>query len=49
MSATKPKLLAVATISPWPVFDGYALRVYHLLRYLARDWDVTLVATADSA
>ena len=41
---TRPVLLAVSTIAPWPVRDGYSLRVANLLAGLASRWDVTLVA-----
>ncbi|HEU5323525.1 MAG TPA: hypothetical protein VFX28_22155, partial [Methylomirabilota bacterium] len=44
MTGTRPPLVAVATVAPSPVTTGYALRAYHLLRELARDWEVTLVA-----
>src|SRR4051812_20127876 len=37
-------LLAVCTLPPVPVVNGYSLRVYNLLRELAREWRVTLVA-----
>ena len=37
-------LLAVCTLPAFPVTNGYALRVYNLLRELAREWQVTLVA-----
>ena len=47
-TAGRPGLLAVCTLPPWPVRDGYALRVFHLLRELARGWTITLVAPAGS-
>jgi glycosyltransferase involved in cell wall biosynthesis len=37
-------LLAVCTLPPWPVANGYALRVAHLLAALAASWRITLVA-----
>jgi len=40
----KPVLLAVATMPPWPITNGYAIRVYHLLRELADQWRIVLVA-----
>lgn len=40
----KPILLAVATVPPWPISNGYALRVYHILRELAAQWRIVLVA-----
>ncbi len=42
-----PRLLAVCTLPPWPVRDGYSLRVANLLRRLAWRWDVTLLAPGD--
>jgi glycosyltransferase involved in cell wall biosynthesis len=39
-----PSLLAVCTLPPWPVMNGYSLRVSHLLQYLAGRWQITLVA-----
>jgi len=42
-----PRLLAVCTLPPWPVRDGYSLRVANLLRPLARRWEVTLLAPGD--
>ena len=44
----KPRLLAVATVPPSPVTNGYALRVYHLLVELAAEWEITLVAPPDT-
>src|SRR4029077_2823557 len=41
-----PVLLAVATVPPWPICNGYALRVYHLLRELAQAWQIVLIAPA---
>jgi len=41
-----PLLLAVATVPPWPISNGYALRVYHLLRELAQAWQIVLIAPA---
>ena len=38
------RLLAVCTLPPWPVRDGYSLRVSHLLEGLARRWEITLLA-----
>ncbi|HEY0206631.1 MAG TPA: glycosyltransferase family 4 protein [Acetobacteraceae bacterium] len=45
MTASRPTLLAVCTIPPWPVTNGYALRVFNLLRELAEDWAITLIAS----
>lgn len=39
-----PRLIAVCTLPPWPIRDGYALRVANLLPLLARRWEVTLLA-----
>jgi glycosyltransferase involved in cell wall biosynthesis len=40
----RPSLLAVCTVVPWPIHDGYTLRVGNILRALAPDWAITLVA-----
>ena len=42
-----PTLLAVCTLPPWPVRDGYALRVAGLVRGLATGWRITLVCPGD--
>lgn len=42
-------LLAVCTQPPWPVRDGYALRVANLLEALAASWRITLVAPVETA
>jgi glycosyltransferase involved in cell wall biosynthesis len=42
-------LLAVCTQPPWPVRDGYALRVANLLEALAATWRITLVAPVEAA
>ena len=39
-----PRLFAVCTLPPWPVRDGYSLRVANLLSRLAVRWKVTLLA-----
>ena len=39
-----PSLLAVCTLPPWPVLNGYSLRVSHLLEHLAAQWSITLIA-----
>jgi glycosyltransferase involved in cell wall biosynthesis len=39
-----PSLLAVCTLPPWPVLNGYSLRVAHLLEQLAAQWSITLIA-----
>ena len=39
-----PRLLAVCTLPPWPIRDGYSLRVANLLRRLGRRWEITLLA-----
>jgi glycosyltransferase involved in cell wall biosynthesis len=39
-----PSLLAVCTLPPWPVLNGYSLRVAHLLEHLAAQWSITLIA-----
>lgn len=40
----RPSLLGICTLPPWPIRDGYALRVFHILRELARSWTITLIA-----
>ena len=40
----RPSLLGICTLPPWPVRDGYSLRVFHILRELARSWTITLIA-----
>ncbi len=42
-----PTLLAVCTLAPWPVRNGYSLRVFNLLRELAPHWSITLLAPDD--
>lgn len=42
----RPALLAAAAVPPWPVRDGYSLRVAHLLEQLADRWRLTLVSPA---
>ena len=39
-----PRLLAICTAAPWPVRDGYTLRVFSLLRELSLRWSITLIA-----
>ena len=43
MPPPRPTLLAACTLPPWPVRDGYALRVANLVRELSAAWDITLV------
>lgn len=43
----RPSVLAVATMPIWQRRDGFSLRVANLLRGLAREWRVTLVAPQD--
>jgi len=43
---TRPSLLAVTPLAPWPVRDGHTLRVANLLEALAPAWAVTLIAPA---
>ncbi|WP_439578904.1 glycosyltransferase [Elioraea sp.] len=45
--AAESTLLAVCTRPPWPVRDGYGLRVANLLEGLAGAWRITLVAPTD--
>jgi len=46
-AATRPSILAVAAMPVWQMRDGFSLRVANLLRGLAREWRVTLVAPRD--
>jgi len=43
-----PRLFAVCTLPPWPIRDGYSLRVANLLPLLAKRWDITLLAPLGS-
>ena len=43
---TRPSLLVVTPLAPWPVRDGHTLRVANLLEALAPAWGVTLIAPA---
>lgn len=45
---SRRRLLAVSALPPWPVRDGYSLRVSNFLSELAREWSVTLVSPATS-
>jgi glycosyltransferase involved in cell wall biosynthesis len=42
-------LLAVSTTAPWPVGDGYTLRVFNLLQELSRFWRIKLLAPPPAA
>ena len=44
MSTARPSLLAVCTTAPWPVTNGYTLRVFNLLQELSRVWSITLIS-----
>lgn len=46
---SRPALLAVSAVAPWPVTDGYSLRAVGFLRELARSWEVTVVSPASTA
>ncbi len=37
-------LVAVSAFHPWPITNGYVLRVAHLVECLAREWDMVLIA-----
>lgn len=39
-----PTLLAVCTVAPWPITNGYSLRVYHILKQLSATWQIKLIA-----
>ena len=41
-----PSLLAVSTVAPWPIRDGYTLRVANILQNLAQRWSIVLIAPA---
>jgi glycosyltransferase involved in cell wall biosynthesis len=43
---SRERLLAVSPVTPWPCKGGFSLRANHLLRHLARDWDITLVVAS---
>lgn len=45
----KHKLLAVTPQPVWPVRDGLALRIHHMLEALSREWSVMLVTGRDLA
>lgn len=42
-SIARPTLLAVATIHPLPIINGFTLRVANMLRELGATWAITLV------
>ncbi len=42
-----PRLFAVCTLPPWPICNGYSLRVANLLRRLGGRWDITLLAPGE--
>lgn len=44
---SRPGLLVVSGVAPWPVRGGFSLRAAHLLEELAADWDITLVVAAE--
>lgn len=44
MSGARGRLLAACAFPPWPVTNGYSLRVAHLLDGLVRGWRVTLLS-----
>ena len=43
----KPKLLVVSSTFPYPLISGGKQRVYHVLRELAKSFDLTLLALAE--
>jgi glycosyltransferase involved in cell wall biosynthesis len=43
-TTSRPRLLAVATIPPLPIINGFTLRVANILRELGTYWSITLVA-----
>jgi len=43
------KILVIAPFVPWPLAHGGRIRLFHLLRELARHHEVTLVCLADNA
>lgn len=49
MPPERPALLAAGAMAPYPLFNGYALRVHHLLRHLAEEWRITLVSPEAAA
>jgi glycosyltransferase involved in cell wall biosynthesis len=50
-AASRPTLLAVSPVPPWPASDGMALRVSRMLEELANRWSIVLVCPSggDSA
>src|SRR5689334_4607142 len=44
LQGARPQLLAVVTIPPLPLDNGFSLRVANLLAELGRHWEITLVA-----
>lgn len=44
LQGARPRLLAVVTIPPLPLDNGFSLRVANVLAELGRQWDITLVA-----
>jgi len=43
---SRPTLLAVSPVPPWPPLDGMALRVSRLLRELSPRWSIVLICPA---
>jgi glycosyltransferase involved in cell wall biosynthesis len=43
----RPRVLFISNVVPWPADTGIKLRIYHLLRAVAREGDVTLVCFSD--
>ena len=43
-AGTRPSLLAVASMPVWHMRDGFSLRTANLLRGLAEEWRITIVA-----
>lgn len=43
IQVTRPTLLAVSAYEPWPILNGYVLRVANLIDVLVKSWDIVLI------
>lgn len=44
---TRPSLLAVSAVPPWPLRGGFSLRAGHLLEALGEAWDIQLIVAGE--
>ena len=44
----KPKLLVLSPVFPYPLIAGGRIRIFHLLKRLSRDFEITLLTLTDS-